>query len=232
MQLSSSHPIIELKAISKHFKIGKERIILFKELDFKCHEKEFIVFTGPSGCGKTTILQIIAGLTRVDQGNVRVFDHSLDEFNEESLALFRSSTIGLVFQMGHLIETLTVLENILLPVELAQRDEKDYEKYAWELLQEFQLSDRAHSLPIMLSGGEYQRVAFIRALILDPQILLVDEPTANQDERTKEIIFQKLAQIKGEKTVLVVTHSRDIFPYADRVLTPYKMKLREKNGIS
>ena len=232
MQFSSSVSIIQLNAICKNFKIGRDRIELFKGLDFKCDENEFVVFTGPSGCGKTTILQIIAGLTRVDSGTVRVFDHKLDEFNEESLALFRSSTIGLVFQMGHLIETLTVLENILLPVELAQRDERDYEKRAWDLLEEFYMSHRAHSLPRMISGGEYQRVAFIRALILDPLILLVDEPTANQDERTKAAIFQKLAQLKGKKTILVVTHSRDIFPQADRIFIPDNKKLREENGFS
>jgi putative ABC transport system ATP-binding protein len=232
VQYSSSAPIIELKAISKHFKVGKERIELFKDLEFNCNENEFIVFTGPSGCGKTTLLQIIAGLTRVEKGIVRVYDHNIMEFNEESLALFRSSTIGLVFQMGHLIETLTVLENILLPVELAQREEKDYEKRAWELLEEFYMSHRAHSLPRMISGGEYQRVAFIRALILDPHILLVDEPTANQDERTKVAIFQKLAQLKGKKTILVVTHSRDIFPHADRIFIPDILKLCEKNGIA
>ncbi len=232
MQLSSPTPIIELKTISKHFKVGKEKIELFKDLEFQCNENEFVVFTGPSGCGKTTILQIIAGLTRVDQGTVRVFDHNINDFNEESLALFRSSTIGLVFQLGHLIETLTVLENILLPVELAQREEKDYEKRAWDLLEEFYMAHRAHSLPRMISGGEYQRVAFIRSLILDPQILLIDEPTANQDERTKAAIFQKLAQLKGKKTILVVTHSRDIFPQADRIFIPDNFRLREKNGLS
>ena len=163
---------------------------------------------------------------------MKVFGHELDNFNEESLALFRSSTIGIVFQLGHLIETLTVLENILLPVELAQRDERDYEKRAWDLLNEFYMSHRAHSLPRMISGGEYQRVAFIRALILDPQILLVDEPTANQDEQTKQAIFRKLAELKGQKTILVITHSRDIFPQADRIYIPSEFKLREKNGIA
>jgi putative ABC transport system ATP-binding protein len=232
VQSSISTPVIELKVISKHFKIGKERITLFKDLEFRCAENEFIVFTGPSGCGKTTLLQIIAGLTRVDKGTVRVYDHKLEEFSEESLALFRSSTIGIVFQMGHLIDTLTVLENILLPVELAQREEKDYEKRAWELLEEFYMSHRAHSLPRMISGGEYQRVAFIRALILDPQILLVDEPTANQDKRTKAAIYQIPAQRRGKKTILVVTPSRDIYPHADRAYIPIDTKLCEKNGLS
>ncbi len=232
MTQSPSGPIIELTGVKKQFKIGKERITLFENLDFKCNEKDFIVFTGPSGCGKTTILQMIAGLTRVDEGTVRVFDHDLSEFNEESLALFRSSGIGLVFQLGHLIETLTVLENILLPVELAQRDDLNYEKRAWELLEEFYMSHRAHSLPRMISGGEYQRAAFIRALILDPEILLVDEPTANQDERTKQAIFNKLASLKGHKTVIVVTHSRGIFPQADRIYIPDEWKLREEHGLS
>jgi ABC-type lipoprotein export system ATPase subunit len=232
MDKNASSPIIELHGVFKYFNIGKEKVELFKDLNFSCNEKDFIVFTGPSGCGKTTILQIIAGLTRVNQGKVKVYGHELKDFNEESLALFRSSTIGIVFQLGHLIETLTVLENILLPVELAQREERDYEKRAWDLLDEFYMSHRAHSLPRMISGGEYQRAAFIRALILNPQILLVDEPTANQDEQTKQAIFQKLTALKRQKTILVISHARDIFPQADRIYIPSDFKLREKNGIS
>ncbi len=224
----SSTPIIELKGVRKDFKIGKEVFNLYKNLDLQCDENDFIVLSGASGSGKSTILSIIAGLTRVDQGTVRIFNHNLNDLEEETLAIFRSTNIGIVFQMGHLIDTLTILENILLPVELAQRSDVDYTKRAWNLLNEFYLSHRAHSLPRMVSGGEYQRAAFIRALILDPLLLLVDEPTANQDERTKLVIRQKLTSLKGKKTIIVVTHEKDIFPLANRIYLPTNNGLRER----
>ncbi|MHA1988900.1 MAG: ATP-binding cassette domain-containing protein, partial [Promethearchaeota archaeon] len=115
----TSIPIINLSGIVKNFKVGKEVINLYENLNFQCEEKDFIVFSGASGSGKSTILSIIAGLTRVDQGTVRILDHNLKDFDEETLAIFRSANMGIVFQMGHLIDTLTILENILLPVELA-----------------------------------------------------------------------------------------------------------------
>jgi ABC-type lipoprotein export system ATPase subunit len=227
---SSSPLVIELKGVKKAFKIGKEVVPLFKKLSFQCKENELIVLTGPSGSGKTTILSIIAGLTRVDQGTVRVYGNDLSEFNEESLAIFRSSTIGIVFQMGHLIETLTILENILLPVELAQFNISDFEERAQQLLNHFYLSHRTKSLPKMISGGEYQRTAFIRALILDPSILLIDEPTANQDKKTKSAILEALSALKGKKTIIIVTHSQEIFPLADRIFVPTETGLSEYNG--
>ncbi len=227
---SRSTPVIEIREAKKIFKIGNEEITLFTNLEFVVSNKEFIVLSGPSGSGKSTILSIIAGLTRVNQGSVRVFDHSLKEFNEESLAIFRSMNIGIVFQMGHQIESLTVLENILLPVELAQREEEDFRERAWNLLEEFYLDHRAHSLPNMISGGEYQRASFIRALILDPPLLLIDEPTANQDQKTKSVIFDKLTKLKRKKTVIIVTHEKEIFPLADRLLVPNSNGLNE--GLS
>lgn len=225
---SSSTPAIELKGIRKDFKIGKEVFNLYENLNFQCEEKDFIILSGESGSGKSTILSIIAGLTRVDLGTVRIFNNLINDMDEEAMAIFRSTSMGIVFQMGHLIDSLTVFENILLPVELAQRGDIDYNERAWSLLNEFYLAHRAHSLPRMLSGGEYQRAAFIRALILDPLLLLIDEPTANQDERTKSVILQKLTSLKGKKTIIVVTHEKNLFPLADRIYLPTNNGLREK----
>lgn len=223
-------PVIEIREAKKIFKFGNEEIILFQDLDFSCSEKDFIVLSGPSGSGKSTILSIIAGLTRVNQGSVRVFGHLLKEFDEETLSIFRSMNIGIVFQMGHQIDSLTILENVLLPVELAQREEEDYQEKAWRLLEEFSLDHRAHSLPSMISGGEYQRASFVRALILDPPLLLIDEPTANQDQKTKSVILDKLSELKRKKTLIVVTHEKDIFSFADRLLVPNINGLNE--GLS
>ncbi|MFX0170710.1 MAG: ABC transporter ATP-binding protein [Candidatus Hodarchaeota archaeon] len=225
--LSLEQPtVVNLSQVIKVFKIGDIKLTILKDLDFQCREKEFIILTGPSGSGKSTILSIIGGLMQVDKGTVKIFDHNLTTIDEEDLAIFRSTYIGFVFQTGHLIDSLTVLENVMLPVELAQRiDLVKHEKRAWELLEEFKLCERANSLPVLISGGEYQRCAFIRAFILDPDLLLIDEPTSNQDKQTTESIINKLSTIKGKKTIIVITHDRKIFPLADRILIPKDGKL-------
>jgi ABC-type lipoprotein export system ATPase subunit len=209
------------------FRINKEEFILFNNLNLDVNEKEFVVIKGPSGSGKSTIFLLIAGLTKCNDGVIQVFNNKISSFNEENLAIFRSVHLGIVFQMGHLIESLTVLENILLPVDLAQRFDRNYEKQAIELLTEFRLIDRKHSLPLMLSGGEYQRVSFIRALILNPPLLLIDEPTANQDELTKSLIIQKLRTMRHKKTIAVISHENKIYPIADRIFVPQGGELQE-----
>lgn len=218
---------VEVSDVTKVFTIGKTKITILDKLEFLCYENEFTIISGPSGSGKSTLLSVIGGLTRVDEGSVQVLNHHLNKMTEESLAIFRSLYVGFVFQTGHLIDSLTVLENVLLPVELAEKKELDenYEERAWNLLEEFRLDERAHSLPKMISGGEYQRAAFIRALVLDPDLLLIDEPTSNQDTQTTEIIIEKLSKLKGQKNLIVVTHERQLFPLADKILTPINGKL-------
>lgn len=218
---------VEVSSVTKVFKIGKSRITVLDKIDLQCYENEFTIISGPSGSGKSTLLSVIGGLTRVDEGNVHVLNHHLDTMTEESLAIFRSVYVGFVFQMGHLIDSLTVLENVILPVELAQKEDLDhqYGERAWNLLEEFKLSERAHSLPVMISGGEYQRAAFVRALILDPDLLLIDEPTSNQDAQTTEVIINKLHDLKGKKNLIVVTHEKKLFPLADNIYIPTNGKL-------
>jgi len=223
---------INLRNITKEYRLGDRKILVLDDLNFFCNEKEFIILTGYSGSGKSTVLSIIGGLTKINKGQARVLNHDLEKMTEEDLAIFRSLYVGFVFQTGHLLDSLTVLENVLLPVELAQRNNTDhsYEKIALKLLEEFKLDNRADSLPIMLSGGEYQRTVFVRALILDPDLLLIDEPTSNQDSITTEIIFQKLSELKGKKTILVVTHDKHIFPLADQIYIPTEGKLAPYKG--
>jgi putative ABC transport system ATP-binding protein len=212
--------------VVKTFKLGRSiKIPIFNELNFSCGTNDFIILSGPSGSGKTTILSIIGGLATVDGGQVTVLNHHLSKMSEEELALFRATYVGFVFQTGHLIDSLTVFENIMLPVHLAGAVEDDYKDKAWDLLEEFQLSGREHSLPILISGGEYQRVVFIRALLMDPELLLVDEPTSNQDSTTTETIITKLSQLKGSTTIICVTHNRDLFKLADSIYIPHEGKL-------
>ncbi len=218
---------IEVCNVKKEFSIGNTKITILDELNFSCFENEFIIISGPSGSGKSTLLSIIGGLASVDKGSVRVLNHQLNTMTEEALAIFRSVYVGFVFQTGHLIDSLTVLENTLLPVELSQRDDSEnkYQERAWNLMEEFKLSERADSLPAMISGGEYQRTAFIRALILDPDILLIDEPTSNQDSQTTKSISNKLYELKGEKNLIIVTHEKKLFPLADKIYVPREGKL-------
>ncbi|UCE12739.1 MAG: ABC transporter ATP-binding protein [Candidatus Heimdallarchaeota archaeon] len=217
--------MIDVSSVTKVFKVGKVNITVLDKLDFRCQENEFTIFTGPSGSGKSTILSIIGGLTRVDEGSVNIFNNKLEKMSEEMLALFRSTYVGFVFQTGHLINSLTVFENVMLPVELSQRDDTNFDERAWDLLKEFRLEDRADSLPVMISGGEYQRTAFVRALVLDPDILLIDEPTSNQDSQTTETIINKLRKLKSQRTIIVVTHDREIFPLANNIYYPVNGKL-------
>ena len=218
---------VEVCNVKKEFLIGNTTITILDDFNFTCYDKEFIIISGPSGSGKSTILSVIGGLMSVDKGSVRVLNHELNTMTEEELAIFRSVYVGFVFQTGHLIDSLTVLENILLPVELSQRNnsEDKYQERAWELMEEFKLSERADSLPAMISGGEYQRTAFIRALILDPDLLLIDEPTSNQDTQTTQVISSKLHKLKGEKNLIVVTHEQKLFPLADKIYSPREGRL-------
>ncbi len=216
-----------LQNITKEYRLGSRKITVLKDFNFSCIEKEFIIITGYSGSGKSTILSIIGGLTKIDKGQARVLNHDLDKMTEEDLAIFRSIYVGFVFQTGHLLDSLTVLENVMLPVELSHRysDDYNYEEIALNLLEEFKLDQRIHSLPIMLSGGEYQRTVFVRALVLNPDLLLIDEPTSNQDSITTETIIQKLSNLKGKKTIIVVTHDKQIFPLADHIYIPKEGRL-------
>ncbi len=218
---------VEVSDVTKVFTIGKTKITILDKLEFLCYENEFTIISGPSGSGKSTLLSVIGGLTRVDEGSVQVLNHNLNKMTEETLAIFRSVYVGFVFQTGHLIDSLTVLENVMLPVELAEkRDlEDNYKERAWNLLEEFKLDERAHSLPVMLSGGEYQRAAFIRALVLDPDLLLIDEPTSNQDLQTTESIINKLNKLKGLKNIIIVTHEKKLFHLADKIYIPINGKL-------
>jgi ABC-type lipoprotein export system ATPase subunit len=223
----SNESVIQLVNVKKIFKINKEQLMLFSNLNLTIFENEFVVIKGPSGSGKSTVLMLIAGLTKCDDGIIQVYNNDLTSFNEETLTIFRSVHLGIVFQMGHLIDSLTVLENILLPVELAQRFDNSYEDRATELLTHFRLIERKNSLPLMLSGGEYQRVSIIRSLILDPPLLLIDEPTANQDELTKALIIQTLQALRHKKTIVLISHEKEIYPIADRILTPQGGELQE-----
>ena len=194
-----------------------EKVVVLSELDFKIQRGEKVALTGPSGAGKTSLLAVVAGLLRPDTGAVRTCGLPVDEMNEDDLAKMRRDNIGIVFQHFHLLESMTALENVALPLELAGR--KDAQSKAQESLAAVGMANRALHFPGQLSGGERQRVAIARAFAPQPQLLLADEPTGNLDSDTGEEILNVLFDLaKGEdKTILFITHNNDILPRFDRV---------------
>ncbi len=208
-------------SLCKEYRIGDLVIEALKDLDLEMAEGEFVVVHGPSGAGKTTLLNLIGGLDRPTAGKIVVLGQDLGAKSEESLAAFRSANVGFVFQSYNLISTLTALENVAFPIELAAWPEEEAQKRIEtrprELLRMVGLSHRADHLPAQLSGGEQQRVAFARALANDPPIILADEPTGNLDLETGLEVVRILEGLRaGGKTVVAATHDERIWRLADR----------------
>jgi putative ABC transport system ATP-binding protein len=212
--------VIRIQGLTKRYpEAGAERVV-FEDLGLEVGDGEIVVLLGPSGSGKTTLLNLVSGIDLPTAGAVVIDGVDLTRLSERERTLFRRDRIGFVFQFFNLIPTLTVEENLLLPLELSGRDTAADHARARALLAEVGLADRVDVYPDRLSGGEQQRVAVARALSHDPAVVLADEPTGNLDRETGQTVLdllETLARSSG-KTVLVVTHSEQAVPLADRVL--------------
>ena len=226
MPTSHKHPapgsaLVRTEGLTKSYlEGGKERLVL-AGIAFTIREGELVVLLGRSGSGKSTLLNLISGIDNPTSGRVLFGDTDLTGLSEHERTLFRREYIGFIFQSFNLIPTLTVEENILLPLELTGRTSAEEHEEALSFLDEVGLRDRADSFPDRLSGGEQQRVAIARALAHDPLLILADEPTGNLDFKTGEQVmsfFQRLIHRAG-RTMLIATHDRDILELADRVLS-------------
>lgn len=209
-------------SLCKEYMIGDRIIKAINNIDLEVTKGEFISVYGPSGAGKTTLLNLIGAIDTPTSGKIIVFGHRLNAYtdaNEDFLATFRTTNIGFVFQSYNLISTLTTLENVAFPNELAGWSGEQALKRAKELLTLVGLLHRADHLPIQLSGGEQQRVAFARALANNPPLFLVDEPTGNLDVETGLEIIGILEKLKEEgKTIIATTHDERILELANRIL--------------
>ena len=210
--------VVITSSLRKEYDVGDVAVQALKGVDLEVLEGDFITVYGPSGAGKTTLLNLISGLDQPSGGVVEVFGHNLAKYDEDFLATFRCAYIGYVFQSYNLISTLTTLENIAFPMQLAKWDEDRVEKRSEKLMKLGGLVDRADHFPSQLSGGELQRAAFARALANDPPLFLVDEPTGNLDLDTGLKIIGILEELKEGKTVITVTHDERILKLADRTL--------------
>jgi putative ABC transport system ATP-binding protein len=213
-------PLVELRNLTKAYEEGDRRRVVLCEADVGIARGELAVLVGRSGSGKSTVLNLTSGIDLPDAGEVVVDGVSLSSLPERERTLFRRDRIGFVFQFFNLIPTLTVEENLLLPLELKGRVSSEERRRALGLLEEVGLADRAASFPDRLSGGEQQRVAVARALAHDPLLVLADEPTGNLDLDTGLQVLEILDRLTRQagKTLVMVTHSREVVGLADRVL--------------
>lgn len=211
---------IQLEGLSKSFQEGLAKRQVLKEISATFTAGEFIVLLGQSGSGKSTLLNLMSGIEQPTTGRITIGNVCLSELNERRRTLFRRDRIGFIFQFFNLIPTLTVLENITLPQELAGVPAGEVSPKAIALLDRVGLEDRQEAFPDQLSGGQQQRVAIARALIHDPILVLADEPTGNLDEETGQIVLGLLLELtrSAHKTLIMATHNPDIAQFADRIM--------------
>ena len=232
MPASDAESLIELRDVSRSFQEAGRRHDVLRGIDFTVRRGELVVLLGKSGSGKTTLLNLLSGIDSPTAGEVLVDGVALARLSERQRALFRRRRIGFVFQFFNLLPTLTVAENLLLPLELNGRIEASDRARAEELLAAVGLPDRASSFPDRLSGGERQRVAVARALVHDPELVLADEPTGNLDLDTGLEVLELLDRLtrREGKTMVMATHSREVIGVADRVLRIEGGHLEEQAG--
>ncbi|WP_375462457.1 ABC transporter ATP-binding protein [uncultured Methylobacterium sp.] len=212
-------PAIALSDIDLSLGRGAARVHVLRGISLTVARGEAIGLVGPSGSGKSTLLMVMAGLERPDAGAIRIEDTDLGGLDEDALARFRGRRIGIVFQAFHLVPTMTALENVALPLELA--DKPGAHARARAELAAVGLADRMHHYPAQLSGGEQQRVAIARAVAPDPAILVADEPTGNLDEATGRQIVDLLFALKRDRgaTLVLVTHDPGLARLCDRTVS-------------
>jgi putative ABC transport system ATP-binding protein len=228
--------VIHVSDVVKAYPLGAGEFVAINHLSLDITQGEFVAVVGRSGSGKTTLLNLLAGIDRPTAGTVRVAGADLGALSESGLAAWRGRNVGLVFQFFQLLPTLTVMENVLLPMDFAKTipvgERRDR---AQHLLQRVGVGDQADKLPATLSGGQQQRAAIARALANDPPILLADEPTGNLDSATANAVLELFADLNGDgRTIVVVTHERDIRAIVDREVTLVDGRVvdDERTGVS
>jgi putative ABC transport system ATP-binding protein len=205
--------------VVKNFTTGEEIIPVIRGVNVEVKKGEFFMLVGPSGCGKTTLISIIAGILHYDSGKCEIFGKNYAQMNNTQILDFRAKNIGFIFQSFHLIPTLTVAENVSIPLIINKMERQAALEKAKKMLAEVGLADKVDCFPEQLSGGQQQRVAIARALVHEPKLLVCDEPTSALDHDTgiKIMDVMKYMQNKLGTTLIVVSHDNRIFQYADRI---------------
>ena len=214
----AERPLIELRKVSKAYDVAAGKFLALKEVDMSAHAGEFVAVVGKSGSGKSTLINMITGIDTPTSGEVFVASTPVHELDQEQLAVWRGRNVGVVFQFFQLLPTLTVAENIVLPMDFCNTfPVSERRERAISLLEKVGIAEQADKLPADLSGGQQQRAAIARALANNPPLIVADEPTGNLDSITSDAVMGLFANLAAEgKTVLMVTHERDLTQYFTR----------------
>jgi len=225
-------PMVEMRALTKRYDEGNESRTVIRQAEATVFQGEFVALAGPSGSGKTTLLNLISGIDTPTDGEVLINRIRVTKLSENERTLFRRRNIGFVFQFFNLIPTLSVRENLLLPLQLNSFPAVESDERIFGLLEQVEMADRLDSYPDRLSGGEKQRVAIARALVHDPPLILADEPTGNLDSDTGSSVMSILRDLveSSDKTMIVVSHSDAIVGMADRVFEMDDGRLLERTN--
>lgn len=217
--MSESRVMIRLEGLSKSYGEGEAQVEVLKGLDLEVEEGEMLAIVGPSGVGKSTLLHVIGLLDRANQGRVEIGGLNTNGLGGSERARLRNRTLGFVFQHHHLLDELDALDNVALPLRIAGTSAADARTEARALLDTVGLTSRMAHFPDQLSGGEQQRVAVARALVMKPQVVLADEPTGNLDRVASEGVFRLIRKLHAEEnlTSVIVTHNEDMAGQCDRI---------------
>jgi putative ABC transport system ATP-binding protein len=212
--------IIDVRDVVKRFPVGDTEITILKGISVQIKQGEFVSVVGPSGNGKSTLLNMITGIDRPSSGEIIVTGQLIHKLNEDQLAAWRGENVGIIFQFFQMLPALSILQNVILPMDLANKYvPKERRERAEHLLEIVGLADQMRKLPSMVSGGQQQRAAIARALANDPPILIADEPTGNLDSRTSHDVFDLFNEVVRQgKTFVMVTHDKELAQRVPRVV--------------
>ena len=218
---NETQPLIELRNVVKTYNSLAGSVTALQGIDLQVHSGEFLIVTGKSGSGKTTLINMITGMDRSTSGEIWVAGAPLHTFSTEQAAKLRGKTTGVVFQSFELLPTLTVLQNVMLPMDFARRYSlREMRARAMQLLEQVDIPEHAKKMPTALSGGQQQRLAIARAMANDPAILVADEPTGSLDSATATAVIDLFADLARQgHTILIVTHDKDVAKRGSRIIT-------------
>jgi lipoprotein-releasing system ATP-binding protein len=224
-------PFIEVAAVFKSYPVGGTRLSVLRGVDLAVSQGEMVAIVGASGVGKSTLLHVLGGLDSIDSGSIRIGDAELGQMSDDQLVAFRNRNVGFVFQFHHLLPEFSALENAEMPMRIARRSAAERETRATDLLARVGLGERLVHRPGMLSGGEQQRVAIARALVMEPALLLADEPTGDLDEHTADTLHDLLREMHRERglTSIIATHNPKLAASCDRILRLEDGRLRPES---